>query len=91
MADLFEDRVADPLMQGTPTMAHLILAVALDVAAKRVPAYATPRGKSTPARQERLGLGSSAEQEPPPSPFGVLPPTNWAGAPSWLDQLSCAR
>ena len=35
MADVFEDRVADPLMQGTSTMAHWILAVTLDVAAKR--------------------------------------------------------
>jgi glutathione S-transferase len=35
MADLFEDRVTDQLMQGPPSMAHLILAVALDVAAKR--------------------------------------------------------
>jgi glutathione S-transferase len=35
MADVFEGRVADPLMQGTPTMAHLTLAVILDVAAKR--------------------------------------------------------
>jgi glutathione S-transferase len=35
MADVFEGRVADPLRQGTPTMAHLTLAVALDVAAKR--------------------------------------------------------
>jgi glutathione S-transferase len=35
MADEFEDRVTDPLMQGAPSMAHLILAVALDVAAKR--------------------------------------------------------
>jgi glutathione S-transferase len=35
MADVFEGRVADPLMRGTPTMAHLTLAVALDVAAKR--------------------------------------------------------
>jgi glutathione S-transferase len=35
MADVFEDRVADPLMQGASTMAHLILAVTLDVAAKR--------------------------------------------------------
>jgi glutathione S-transferase len=33
MADVFVDRVADPLMQGASTMAHLILAVALDVAA----------------------------------------------------------
>ena len=35
MADVFEDRIADPLLQGKPTMAHLILAVALDVAARR--------------------------------------------------------
>jgi glutathione S-transferase len=37
MADFFEVRVADPLLQGTPGMAHLILAVALDVARKRGP------------------------------------------------------
>ena len=35
MADVFEDCVADPLMQGATRMAHLILAVALDVAHKR--------------------------------------------------------
>jgi len=35
MADVFEARAADPLMRGPPTMAHLTLAVALDVAAKR--------------------------------------------------------
>jgi glutathione S-transferase len=35
MADVFEERVGDPRMQGTPTMAHLTLVVALDVAAKR--------------------------------------------------------
>jgi len=35
MADVFERRVADPLMQSAPTMAHLTLAVALDVARKR--------------------------------------------------------
>ena len=32
MADFFEDRVTDPLMQGVPCMARLILAVALDMA-----------------------------------------------------------
>ncbi len=36
MADVFEDRVTDPLMRGAPRMAHLILAVALDIA-KRGP------------------------------------------------------
>jgi hypothetical protein len=35
MADLFEAWVSDPLMQGAPSMAHLILAVSLDVARKR--------------------------------------------------------
>ena len=30
MADVFDDRVADPLMQGTLRMTHLILAVALE-------------------------------------------------------------
>jgi glutathione S-transferase len=37
MADVFEGRVCDPLMQGPPRMAHLILAVSLDVARKRGP------------------------------------------------------
>jgi glutathione S-transferase len=37
MADVFEDRVTDPLMRGAPRMAHLILAVALDMARKRGP------------------------------------------------------
>src|SRR5246127_4901403 len=35
MADFFEDRVTDPLMQGSPGMAHLMLAVAVDMARKR--------------------------------------------------------
>jgi glutathione S-transferase len=35
MADFFEDRVTDPLMQGSPCMAHLILAVAVEMARKR--------------------------------------------------------
>ena len=35
VADTFEQHVTSPLLQGAPTMAHLILAVALDVAAKR--------------------------------------------------------
>src|SRR5271166_71240 len=35
MADLFEGRVSEPPMQGAPTMAHLILAVSLDIARKR--------------------------------------------------------
>ncbi len=35
MADFFEDRVTDPLLQGSPRMAHLILAVAIEMARKR--------------------------------------------------------
>ena len=35
MADAFEGLMADPLIQGAPNMAQLILAVALDVARKR--------------------------------------------------------
>ena len=37
MADLFEGYVSDPLMQGEPSMAHFILAAALDTAQKRGP------------------------------------------------------
>ena len=35
MADYFEDRVTDPLIQGRPAVAHLILAVAIEMARKR--------------------------------------------------------
>jgi len=35
MADVFEGYVADLLMQGAPRMAHLILAVAVEMAHKR--------------------------------------------------------
>jgi len=35
MADFFEDRATDPLLQGPPGMAHLILAVAVEMARKR--------------------------------------------------------
>jgi glutathione S-transferase len=35
MADFFEDCVTDSLMQGSPAMAHLILAVAVETARKR--------------------------------------------------------
>jgi hypothetical protein len=35
LADFFEDRATDPLMQGPPGMAHLILAVAIEMAHKR--------------------------------------------------------
>ena len=35
MADFFEGRVSDPLLRGTPGIAHLILAVAVEMAKKR--------------------------------------------------------
>jgi glutathione S-transferase len=35
MADLFEARASDSLMQEPPSMAHLILAVSVDIARKR--------------------------------------------------------
>jgi glutathione S-transferase len=35
MADFFEDHVTDPPLQGSPRMAHLILAVAVEMARKR--------------------------------------------------------
>jgi glutathione S-transferase len=35
MADFFEERVTEPLLQGSPGMAHLILAVAVEMARKR--------------------------------------------------------
>ena len=43
MADHFEARVSDALMQGEPSMAHLILAVALDTARVRGPCDLTPQ------------------------------------------------
>jgi len=37
MADFFEARVSEPLMQAEPGMAHLTVAVSLDMARKRGP------------------------------------------------------
>jgi glutathione S-transferase len=37
MADLFEARACDPLMEAEPAMAHLTVAVALEMARKRGP------------------------------------------------------
>ena len=41
MADLFEARVSDPLMEAEPGMAHLTVAVSLEMARKRGPDYLT--------------------------------------------------
>jgi len=35
MADFFEQRVSDPLLQGSPRMAHLTLAIAIETARRR--------------------------------------------------------
>ena len=53
MADHFEARVSDPLMQGPPGMAHLILAVALILRASAV-------WVTSPANIPGLPLGCSA-------------------------------
>jgi hypothetical protein len=37
MADLFEARVSDPLMEAEPGMAHLTVAVSVEMARKRGP------------------------------------------------------
>jgi glutathione S-transferase len=37
MADLFEARTSEPLMEAEPGMAHLIVAVSLEMARKRGP------------------------------------------------------
>jgi len=42
MADFFEDHATDSLMQGAPGMAHLILAVAVEMARKRGLGIPTP-------------------------------------------------
>jgi glutathione S-transferase len=66
LADVFEARVADPLMRGAPGMAHLILAVALDTARKRGP------GDLTAGRPQLAGwLGSISSM---PSMQATAPP-----------------
>src|SRR5215472_9890094 len=80
MADVFEGRIADPLMQGAPNMAQLILAVALDVARKRgfgdlttgrpqlaawMRSMSELRGRG---RSARLGAGGAPEALSPGSP-----------------------
>ncbi len=54
LADLFEARAADPLLQGAPGMAHLILAIALDVARKRGPGDLTQGRPQLAAWHRRL-------------------------------------
>jgi glutathione S-transferase len=66
MADFFEARVADPLLQGAPAMAHLILAVALDVARKRGPGdLADGRPQLAAWMRRMLALPSMQATAPP--------------------------
>src|ERR1700729_1136258 len=53
IADVFEDRVTDPLLRGAPGMAHLILAVALDMAKRG------PGDSPMAARGSRTGCARS--------------------------------
>ena len=66
MADVFEDRVADSLMQGAPSMAHLILAVALDVAAKRGFGYLTTGRPRLAAWMRSMSALPSMQRTTPP-------------------------
>jgi len=66
MADFFEARTADPLLQGAPGMAHLVLMVALDAARKRGPGDLTDGRPQLAAWHRRLsGLPSLRATAPP--------------------------
>ena len=54
MADHFEARVSDPLMQGESGMAHLTLAVTLDVARRRGPGDLTSERPRLAAWMQRV-------------------------------------
>ena len=54
MADHFEALVSDPLMQGEPAMAHLILAVTLDAARERGPGDLTSKRPGLAAWMQRI-------------------------------------
>jgi glutathione S-transferase len=66
MADLFEARVAEPLMETEPAMAHLIIAVSLDMARQRGPADLTPGRAQLAAWMRRMsalaGMRATASQ-----------------------------
>ncbi|HEY2512315.1 MAG TPA: glutathione S-transferase family protein [Polyangiaceae bacterium] len=66
MADAFEDRMTDPVMLGTPCMAQLILAVALDMA-KRGPGDLTAGRPQLAAWMRAISeLPSMQRTVPPP-------------------------
>ena len=54
MANFFEGQVADPALQGAPSMAHLILTVALDVARTRGPGSLTDSRRQLAVWHERM-------------------------------------
>jgi len=66
MADFFEARVTDPLLQGAPGMAHLILAVALDVARKRGPGDLADSRPQLAAWMRRMSALPSMRATAPP-------------------------
>ena len=66
MADFFEARTADPLLQGAPGMAHLILAVALDAARKRGPGDLTNGRPQFATWHRRLSERPSLRATAPP-------------------------
>jgi len=66
MADFFEARTADPLLQGAPGMAHLILMVALDAARKRGPGDLTNGRPQLAVWHRRLSERPSLRATAPP-------------------------
>jgi len=66
MADFFEARVTDPLLQGALGMAHLILAVALDVARKRGPGDLADGRPQLAAWMRRMSALPSMRATAPP-------------------------
>jgi glutathione S-transferase len=73
VANLFEDEVLRPLLQEPPTMAHLVLAAALDFAQNRGFGDLTEGRPQLAAWLARLhGLPSLQATAPPPSVVKVL-------------------
>lgn len=65
LADFFDDRVTDSLMQGSPAIAHLILAVAVEMARKRGLSDLT-------AGRQRLTSWTSFDAKDGPAAIGLL-------------------
>lgn len=67
MADLFETKAADPVLNGTPSMAQLILAVAVETAAKRGPGDLTRGRPRLAAWMRRMSALPSMQRTSPPT------------------------